>query len=55
MNSFKKGNVTKQSKDTVIRGSSVIIDSSMLTEGRMNRAATRMLVFDIWRFLRPIK
>ncbi len=54
MNSFKKGDVTNQSKDTVINGSSVIIDSSMLTEGKMNRAATRMLILDIWQFLRPI-
>ena len=54
MNSFKKGYVTNPSKDTVINGSSVIIDSSMLTEGKMNRAATRMLVLDIWQFLRPI-
>ena len=55
MNSFKKGYVTNHSKDTVINGSSVIIDGSMLTEGKMNRATTRMLVLDIWQFLRPIK
>ena len=48
VSSCKKDEVSSRSKDNVSSGSPFIIDSSALVEPKTDRAATRMLVFDIW-------